>query len=78
MKRFVVRFGVAAMVTAAVGLGAGQASAAAGLPLEPATDRPAQAQQVQGFVPESGSAGPYNNFMCMLHTIAPQVPCMYT
>ncbi|WP_280465447.1 hypothetical protein [Nocardia brasiliensis] len=29
------------------------------------------------LVPDSGSAGPYNSFMCFLHTIVPQAPCMY-
>ncbi|MFC8042471.1 hypothetical protein [Nocardia sp. NPDC057353] len=77
MKRFVVRFGMATMAVAAVGFGAGQAVAAPGLPLEPATVQPAEPVQ-GGFVPESGSAGPYNHAMCLLHTVSPQFPCMYS
>ncbi|WP_194816126.1 hypothetical protein [Nocardia sp. XZ_19_385] len=71
MKTLFVKFGVALVATAALGLAAAPASAQ-GLPLEQAPE----AEQV--FAPETGSAGIYNNAMCMLHTISASVPCMYT
>ncbi|MET8655363.1 hypothetical protein [Nocardia aurea] len=73
MRVLVAKFGVALAAVAAVGLTSGPATAApSGLPLENA---PA-AEQV--LLPESGSAGIYNNFMCQLHTISADVPCMYS
>ncbi|WP_225731598.1 MULTISPECIES: hypothetical protein [unclassified Nocardia] len=80
MKRLVGQLGAAVAVAAVIGIGAGPAAANPGLPLE----RTAGGQAVQSarptldFVPESGSAGPYNQFMCMLHSVLPSVPCMYT
>lgn len=72
---------VCAAVAVAAAIGAGPAMAAPGLPLEPATQtevaQPA-AQPAPIFVPDSGSAGVYNNLMCQLHTISASVPCMYT
>ncbi|MEU8896642.1 hypothetical protein [Nocardia sp. NPDC048505] len=70
MKTLVAKFGVALVATAALGLAAAPASAQ-GLPLEPAP-----AEEV--FAPETGSAGIYNNAMCLLHTMSASVPCMYT
>ncbi|MEV6323229.1 hypothetical protein AB0M45_18820 [Nocardia sp. NPDC051787] len=69
MNRFAVKICAAFAVAAALGIGAAPASANSGLPLEDATPI---------FVPDSGSAGPYNSFMCVLHTMSAQVPCMYT
>ncbi|MET7773837.1 hypothetical protein [Nocardia sp. NPDC005366] len=72
MRVLVAKFGVALVATAAVGLAAGPAAAAqSGLPLE----SPA-AEQI--LLPESGSAGIYNNLMCQLHTISASAPCMYS
>ncbi|MEV0249189.1 hypothetical protein AB0H76_21495 [Nocardia sp. NPDC050712] len=71
MNTLVAKFGVALVAAAALGLAAAPASAQ-GLPLEPA----AEAEEI--FVPETGSAGIYNNGMCFLHTISASVPCMYT
>ncbi|MEV6277606.1 hypothetical protein [Nocardia sp. NPDC051832] len=70
MKTLFAKFGVALVAAAALGLAAGPA-AAQGLPLE-------QAPAEEVFAPETGSAGIYNNAMCMLHTISASVPCMYT
>ncbi|MEV6137389.1 hypothetical protein AB0L63_15255 [Nocardia sp. NPDC051990] len=69
----------AAVVGAAV-IGAAPAWAAPGLPLEPAaqTDTSVEvAQPAPIFVPDSGSASVYNNFMCQLHTVSASAPCMY-
>ncbi|ASF11349.1 hypothetical protein CEQ30_32895 [Nocardia brasiliensis] len=60
----------------AIGIGAAPAGANTGLPLEPAAVT-AGAVDAPVLVPDSGSAGPYNSFMCFLHTIVPQAPCMY-
>ncbi|WP_454198570.1 hypothetical protein [Nocardia sp. Marseille-Q1738] len=70
MNRFAVKICAAFAVAAALGIGAAPAGANSGLPLEDAT--------APIFVPDSGSAGPYNSFMCVLHTMSAQVPCMYT
>ncbi|WP_433730910.1 hypothetical protein ACQP0C_04755 [Nocardia sp. CA-129566] len=74
----VIRFAgkVCAAVAVAAAIGAAPAWAAPGLPLEPAETEVAQPAPI--FVPDSGSAGVYNNFMCQLHTISASVPCMYT
>ncbi|NEW39480.1 hypothetical protein GV794_25020 [Nocardia cyriacigeorgica] len=71
MNRLVMRICAAAAAVAAIGCAAAPAGAAPGLPLEPAP--PAAV-----FAPETGSAGAYNQIMCMLHTISASVPCMYT
>ncbi|MEU4340353.1 hypothetical protein AB0H00_03620 [Nocardia sp. NPDC023852] len=73
MNRFAVKICAAFAVAATLGIGAAPAGASPGLPLEDAT-----AVDAPIFVPESGSAGPYNSFMCFLHTISAQAPCMYT
>ncbi|MBF6464449.1 hypothetical protein IU427_04540 [Nocardia beijingensis] len=70
MNRFAVKICAAFAVAAALGMGA--AGATPGLPLEDASPVDAPI-----LVPDSGSAGPYNGFMCVLHTMSAQVPCMY-
>ncbi|QIS06444.1 hypothetical protein F5X71_32785 [Nocardia brasiliensis] len=77
MNRLAVKVCAALAFAAAIGVGAAPAGANTGLPLEPA-EVAAGAVDAPVLVPESGSAGPYNSFMCMLHTIAPQTPCMYS
>lgn len=67
---------VCAAVAVAAAIGAAPAWAAPGLPLAPAETEVAQPAPI--FVPDSGSAGVYNNFMCQLHTISASAPCMYT
>ncbi|WP_327094044.1 hypothetical protein OIE68_28050 [Nocardia vinacea] len=79
----VIRFAgkVCAAVVVAAAIGAAPAWAAPGLLLEPAAQTDTQTEVAQPapiFVPDSGSAGVYNNFMCQLHTISASVPCMYT
>ncbi|MFG1790022.1 hypothetical protein [Nocardia sp. NPDC049149] len=73
MNRFAVKVCAALAIAAAIGIGAAPAGANPGLALEPAgpIDAPV-------LVPDSGSAGPYNTFMCYLHTISASVPCMYS
>ncbi|RJO76546.1 hypothetical protein D5S18_09625 [Nocardia panacis] len=72
------------MIALGVGAGAGGASANPGAPepVQVSTAQPnstaEQARPILDFVPETGSAGPYNSFMCMLHRILPAAPCMYT
>ncbi|WP_330233221.1 hypothetical protein OHA40_12565 [Nocardia sp. NBC_00508] len=73
MNRFAVKICAAFAVAAALGIGAAPVGANPGLPLDDATVVVAPI-----FVPDSGSAGPYNSFMCVLHTMSAQVPCMYT
>ncbi|MGQ4596920.1 hypothetical protein [Nocardia sp. R6R-6] len=72
MNRFAVKICAAFAVAAALGFGAAPSGASPGLPLEDAT-----AVDAPILVPDSGSAGPYNSFMCVLHTISAQAPCMY-
>jgi hypothetical protein len=76
----VIRFAgkVCAAVAVAAAIGAGPAGAVTGVPLEPATAQPTAGPAAPIFVPDSGSAGVYNNFMCQLHAIVPSAPCMYT
>ncbi|WP_028477115.1 hypothetical protein [Nocardia sp. CNY236] len=73
MSRRVVKICAAFAVTAALGAPAAQASAEPGLPLQDTT-----AVDLPILVPDSGSAGPYNSFMCLLHTVSAEAPCMYT
>ncbi|MEU7630597.1 hypothetical protein AB0B25_12955 [Nocardia sp. NPDC049190] len=73
MNRFAVKISAAFAVAAALGIGAAPAGANPGLALEDPTSIDAPI-----LVPDSGSAGPYNAFMCHLHTISAQAPCMYT
>ncbi|MBF6334342.1 hypothetical protein IU450_00415 [Nocardia abscessus] len=72
MNRFAVKICAAFAVAAALGIGAGPAGASPGLPLEDVSPVDAPI-----LVPDTGSAGPYNGFMCFLHTMSAQVPCMY-
>ncbi|WP_054815965.1 hypothetical protein [Nocardia arizonensis] len=69
----VTRFGIGLLAVAAMGVAAGPAAA------EP-TAPPSRSVPVAdpGLVPETGSAGAYNNLMCWLHTISADVPCRYT
>ncbi|WP_378734289.1 hypothetical protein [Nocardia brasiliensis] len=79
MNRLAVKVCAALAIAAAIGIGAGPAGANPGLPLEPAgaVDAPLSSVDAPVLVPDSGSAGPYNTFMCHLHTVSAQVPCMY-
>ncbi|MFR9753775.1 hypothetical protein ACL02S_22440 [Nocardia sp. 004] len=72
MNRFTVKICIV-LAAAALGAPAVQANADPGLP-------PAAPAVIDGpsYAPESGSAGAYNSFMCLLHTMSAQVPCMYT
>jgi hypothetical protein len=72
-NRFVVKICAGFAVAAALGIGAAPVGATPGLPLEDAT-----AVDAPLLVPDSGSAGAYNSFMCFLHTISAQAPCRYT
>ncbi|MEU7142516.1 hypothetical protein ABZ942_23905 [Nocardia sp. NPDC046473] len=78
MNRLAVKVCAALAITAAIGIGAGPAGANPGLPLEPAGDTSMGQVDAPVLVPDSGSAGPYNAFMCYLHTISAQAPCMYS
>ncbi|MFI6167275.1 hypothetical protein ACIBCN_10860 [Nocardia sp. NPDC051052] len=80
MNRLAVKVCAALAITAAIGIGSAPAGANPGLALEPAGPVDAAVGQVDApvLVPDSGSAGPYNGFMCFLHTISAQAPCMYS
>ncbi|MFI9401681.1 hypothetical protein [Nocardia sp. NPDC052316] len=80
MNRLAVKVCAALAISAAIGIGAAPAGANPGLPLEPAGAVDAAVSPVDApvLVPDSGSAGPYNTFMCYLHTVSAQAPCMYS
>ncbi|ONM47182.1 hypothetical protein B0T44_11635 [Nocardia donostiensis] len=81
MNRLVVKLCAGAAVAAAIGFGAAPTAGAQGIPLDPAAPAATDTTPVEAapiFVPETGSAAPYNNFMCLLHTVSASAPCMYT
>ncbi|WP_194831981.1 hypothetical protein [Nocardia sp. XZ_19_369] len=80
MNRLAVKVCAALAISAAIGIGAAPAGANPGLPLEPAAavDTAVSPVDAPVLVPDSGSAGPYNTFMCYLHTVSAQAPCMYS
>ncbi|MBH0778343.1 hypothetical protein [Nocardia bovistercoris] len=72
MRFMTAKFGIGLTVAAAaVVFSAGPVAA------EP-NDLSTRASAEQVLLPESGSAGVYNNLMCWLHTISADVPCMWT
>ncbi|MFI9510645.1 hypothetical protein [Nocardia sp. NPDC052566] len=82
MKRLIGKVCATVAVSAAIGIGVGAVpatagAAAPGLPLEQAPEAVSVAP-APIFVPESLSAGPYNSFMCYLHTVSAAAPCMYS